>query len=784
MKFGKIFSLVAMLALVFALTLATGVISGAEEATPAAVEEEITIEFTAPYKECGKIKLSWQSVSGADEYRIYLNDEHVATSLVNYYIKSKLDVADYGQAEILYNFKVEAVDVNGNIIAAGTVDAFGKHVWDNGTVTTAPTCSALGLMTYTCEGCGNNTYTEDIAIDPAAHLYDSGVITTAPNCTEKGVKTFTCQYDGTHTYTEEVDALGHTFVTYVSNNDATCQADGTETATCENCTVTDTRTDEDSKLPHEYFYACDAHCMNCYELTNPAAQHTLTHVDAVAPTCQSLGNVEYYICNDCGTAWDNENATGMPLNRYTVIVPMAPHEYFYACDAHCMNCYELTNPDAQHTATKVDAVAPTCQADGNVEYYVCSICNGHWLDAELTQNSNPRNVVVPKAPHEYFYECDAHCMNCGELTNPDAQHTATKVDAVAPTCQADGNVEYYVCSICNGHWLDAGLTQNSNPRNVVVPKVPHEYFYACDAHCMNCGELTNPDAQHTLTHVEAVAPTCTANGNVEYYICNDCGTAWDNENATGMPLNRYTVIVPMVDHEYNGVVTDPTCTENGYTTYTCTMCTDSYTDDVTSATGHNVGEATKETASAATCTENGLYYDVYYCVDCGVEIQRESQTENALGHNFSDATCTAPKTCTRCSETDGSALGHDYAPATCTEAAKCTRCNQKKGSALGHDLTDATCTEGQTCKVCGLTSNNALGHSFVVDENSDSFKIYEYCQICGEQGELSGYQLPEKYKDIIIKVAVVLGSTIVIVLCVRALRRPATTTPWYKRRRK
>ena len=39
------------------------------------------------------------------------------------------------------------------------------------------------------------------------------------------------------------------------------------------------------------------------------------------------------------------------------------------------------------------------------------------------------------------------------------------------------------------------------------------------------------------------------------------------------------------EHDYEAVVTDPTCTEQGYTTYTC-ACGDSYVDDYVDATGH------------------------------------------------------------------------------------------------------------------------------------------------------------------------------------------------------
>ena len=67
-------------------------------------------------------------------------------------------------------------------------------------------------------------------------------------------------------------------------------------------------------------------------------------------------------------------------------------------------------------------------------------------------------------------------------------------------------------------------------------------------------------------------------------------------------------------HQYTaGEVVAPTCTANGYTVYTCGICGDSYYDD---------------------------------------EV-------DALGHAWTDATYTAPKTCSICGETEGEALGHE-----------------------------------------------------------------------------------------------------------------------------
>ena len=75
-------------------------------------------------------------------------------------------------------------------------------------------------------------------------------ITADATCEADGLKTFTCECGDT--YTEMVPATGHIYENYVSNNDATYLANGTETAKCNTCELTDTRTAEGSKLEYTY----------------------------------------------------------------------------------------------------------------------------------------------------------------------------------------------------------------------------------------------------------------------------------------------------------------------------------------------------------------------------------------------------------------------------------------------------------------------------------------------------------------------------------------------------
>ena len=138
----------------------------------------------------------------------------------------------------------------------------GDFVWDSGTVTTPATCTGKGVRTYTCTS-SSHTKTEDI---PALNHSFAGQEYVSDNnatCEQDGTKTARCVRYGTggctetDTVTDTGSKLGHFFEVedYVSNNDATCEQDGTKTAKCVrygtgSCMETDTVTDTDSKLGH------------------------------------------------------------------------------------------------------------------------------------------------------------------------------------------------------------------------------------------------------------------------------------------------------------------------------------------------------------------------------------------------------------------------------------------------------------------------------------------------------------------------------------------------------
>ena len=133
-------------------------------------------------------------------------------------------------------------------IGAGTgagIGGGGKPGQNGAELSMDPDRLKEGTIRYYAPGANmqTNAPTQTIYNTKAEHNWDGGKVTTPATCTKPGVRTYTCQTDPAHTKTEDIPALEHQFETYVYNNDATCDADGTETALCAHpgCGATDTR---------------------------------------------------------------------------------------------------------------------------------------------------------------------------------------------------------------------------------------------------------------------------------------------------------------------------------------------------------------------------------------------------------------------------------------------------------------------------------------------------------------------------------------------------------------
>lgn len=121
-----------------------------------------------------------------------------------------------------------------------------ENHWDDGKITTTPTCTKTGVKQYTCTIC-SETKTEEIAA--LGHDYSSDwTIDTAAACETVGSKSHHCTRCDSKKDVTEIPASGkHTWNNGVITKPATIAEEGVKTYTCTICGVT--RTETIAKLP-------------------------------------------------------------------------------------------------------------------------------------------------------------------------------------------------------------------------------------------------------------------------------------------------------------------------------------------------------------------------------------------------------------------------------------------------------------------------------------------------------------------------------------------------------
>ncbi len=290
---------------------------------------------------------------------------------------------------------------------------------------------------------------------------------------------------------------------------------------------------------------------------------------------------------------------------------------------------------------------------------VCSICG---LPCAHDMEGNLCRLCGLTCDHE-AHTVKGLCTNCGTAVPHHYEATVTE-----PTCETAGYTTYtcacgdsYVgdevaaaghqylggkCTVCgaadDGYVADYYLIGYINGAD-----------YGCESDSANLGQYKFVNGQVVATFTETSYVFVKTGDNVNWYMTN----GWQGEvnsatlyttDITGENSNKLYVpggvevtftLVENADgsltlsyeehsHTYEATVTAPTCTEDGYTTYTC-ACGDSYTETI-SSTGHNY----EETVVAPTCTENG--YTAHTCA-CGDSYTTDETP--ATGHTFVDGNC-------------------------------------------------------------------------------------------------------------------------------------------------
>ena len=329
---------------------------------------------------------------------------------------------------------------------------------------------------------------------------------------------------------------------------------------------------------------------------------------------------------------------------------------------------------------------------------------------------------VPETVTGYAATCTApgktdgsKCSACGTTLTaqeeiPMLDHDMQETEAaVTPGCETYGKTAVLTCSMCGkseggisvdptGHDWTDGTCTNCS--------TACEHSYDMDGVCTVCGSGCFHDYE-----AETTDPTCTEQGYTTY-TCKVCEYTYKGDYKDPLEHNwqdatcteaKKCIRCGITDgdpkgHNYTTEVTAPTCTAQGYTTHTCTGCGDVIVDNYTPVTEHTAGVPVEKNRVEATCTQDGSYDSVTCCTGCGTELSSVPNVIPAKGHSNEDA-LTAPNS-----------TEQGYTTHTCTVCGNVTVDNY-----------------------IPATGHTPAGEPVIENKTEDGWDEVVYCTVCEEE---------------------------------------------------
>lgn len=429
-----------------------------------------------------------------------------------------------------------------------------EHVWDEGAITTRPTCTTPGVKTYTCSVC-QKTKTEEIPAtghqhtevrnvkeatckeegytgdtyctdcgeklssgEPTAkkaHDWDEGKVTTEATCKNTGVKTYTCN-NCSETKTEVIPMTDHIWDNGKVTTKPSCITPGVKTYTCTVCQ--ETKTEEIPATGHQHTevrnvkeatctkegYTGDTYCTDCGEKLSdgkilPKKDHDYEIKDHKDATCTEDGYTTSF-CKNCGDEKkETIKATGHQHTEVRDAKKATCTKAGYTGDTYCKDCGEKIS-----SGEVIAKLAHT------------------WDEGNITKEADCKETGVMTYT----------CHKCGATKTEDIPRTEHTWDegevTTAPTCTKPG-VRTYTCSVCKAtrtEVIKATGHLHTEIRNKKDASCT-ENGYTGDTYCKDCEELLKKGETvdvlgHQWKETKRAEPSYTEDGQI-IYTCNRCG---------------------------------------------------------------------------------------------------------------------------------------------------------------------------------------------------------------------------------------------------------------------
>lgn len=657
----------------------------------------------------------------------------------------------------------DKADAEGNM-PAWDLDNLVEHDYTipvSGANDKAATCTTPGIATYRCDCSTEATKEITVESDPNAHDFTGPLVSAndqyhAHSCAN-GCGKYGEVDDGKQV--ADLATTPHNLQRREISGDKVNHelycADNCGYTTTEAHTWTETGRDGlTCTTPGTAHYECK-YCKATKDENLPAINHAnKQHVAANAPTCEAVGNIEYYYCPDCQLySTDGSFADDTIIKLEDTVVDALDHDFSNTsasnakslnngthnykcsrCDAQgivengeqkkdgfvscnygeyitsatdhsrtCADCgyTETESHDAYWTAWVSDNAAGTTA--GTHSRY-CSKCN-------RTQENVDCDYEIAKDENGVEIDVDSTCVTPGYTTYkcPDCGHGYTVIKAL-DSSNHEGNLDETkkifivdTASTCKeegvGHWECVCGTKLGESEAIEIDPENH--------------------ADYGTTTTGAVTPTCKVEGFTGEVTCNGCNEVISENKSLGYDKNNHV-------NKTEYAQQDPTCTEIGYTAYfVCNDCETVVGKKQIAALGHdyNSGKAVK--------LEGDIHS--YECVrydDCQT-IGIDKKTDAYEACSGGEASCTALAKCDACGDTHGELKLHSFTSGTYQvydvdgvqyHNQKCLTCDAygtgyvvdgKEACSGG----EATCESAAECSVCKHSYGEALGHDFSMAKN-------------------------------------------------------------------